>query len=240
MRAILIRLTIALAGVAIAWLLGARQLSLLLDQLFTPRLYALPVSPLAYSLDTLSIGKFSLDFYADVRTIGVHVYCGSSNRVILSSGGRFFAMGVCTSRDGTGEFEFTPDPGDAVSLVVGRGMLSWPTPLQNEFHDGKSPSRRRNLYYRLVWKKASGANIVMVWRFERDFYPDDGWTSGTMGPRGFNRPARGGSGCRSGIRPRKFSLGFSCESSSRAHCDRSRRIGTGLCDAVAVLISVVE
>jgi len=78
---------------------------------FTRRLYALLTSPLEYSLDTLSIDKFSLDFYANVRTIGVHVYCDSSNRVMRSSVGRFFAMGLCTSRDGTGEFEFTPVPG---------------------------------------------------------------------------------------------------------------------------------
>ena len=186
MRAILIRWTIALAGVAIAWLLGARQLSLLLDRWFTPRLYALPVSPLAYSLDTLSIGTLPLDFYADVRTIGVHVYCDSGNRVMLSSGGRLFAMGVCTSRDakGTGEFEFTPDPGDDVSLIVDRSILSWPTPFEMNFMTGKSPSWRRNLYYRLVWKKASGAKLVMVWRFEQGFYPDDGWTSGTMSREG--------------------------------------------------------
>lgn len=38
----------------------------------------------------------------------------------------------------------------------------------------------RDLYYLLVWKKASGANLVMVWRFEQGFYPGDGWTSGTM------------------------------------------------------------
>lgn len=52
------------------------------------------------------------------------------------------------------------------------------------FMTGKSPSWRRNLYYRLVWKKASGAKLVMVWRFEQGFYPDDGWTSGTMSREG--------------------------------------------------------
>jgi len=181
-RAIIIRWAIALAGVAIAWLLGARQLSLLLDQLYTPRLYALPASPLAYSLNSLSIGGLPLDFYADVRTIDVHVYCDSGNRVTLASGGRLFAMGVCTRRDakGTGEFEFIPDPGDDVSLIVDRGILSWPTLLEMNFMTGKSPSWRRNLYYRFVWKKASGAKLAMVWRFEQGFYSDDGWTSGTM------------------------------------------------------------
>src|SRR5208282_3075137 len=58
------------------------------------------------------------------------------------------------------------------------------TPFEMNFMTGKSPSWRRNLYYRLVWKKASGAKLVMVWRFEQGFYPDDGWTSGTMSREG--------------------------------------------------------
>jgi hypothetical protein len=182
LRAILIRWVIAVAGVAIVWLLGARQLSLLFDRLYTPRLYTLSVSPFAYSLDTLWIGTFPLDFHADGRTGDVSVSCDSRNRVVLSSGGRFFAMGVCTSRDtkGTAEFKFVPDSGDNVSLVVDRSIVSWPTPFEMNFMTGQSPSWRRNVYYRLAWNKASGGKLVMVWRFEQGFYTNDGWTSGTM------------------------------------------------------------
>jgi len=182
LRSILIRGAIALAGVALAWLVGARQLSLLLDRLFTPRLYALPVSSLSYSLDTLWIGQFPLDLQTDVRVSSVSISCESRNRVVLSSGGRFFAMGVCTGRDtkGTGEFKFIPDSGDNVSLVVDRSIVSWPTPLEMNFMTGQSPSWKRNVYYRLAWNKASGAKLVMVWHFEQGFYPNGGWTSSTM------------------------------------------------------------
>jgi hypothetical protein len=167
--------------VTIVWLLGARQFSLLLDRLFTARLYSLPVAPLAYSQDTLWIGGVSLSLSPDVRPIDVHVYCDSGNRVMLSSGGRLFAMGVCTSHGapGTGEFDFIPNPGDEVSLMVNRSIVSWPT-FELNFMTGQSPTWRRDLYYRLVWKKASGARLAMVWRFEQGFYANDGWTSGTM------------------------------------------------------------
>jgi len=181
-RANLIRSAIALIALAIAWLLGARQLSLLLDRFFTPRLNSMPVTPLAYSPDSLSIGTLPLDFYADVRTLGARVSCDSGNRVILSRAAQLFALGVCTNRNtkGTGEFDFTPDLGDQVSLVVDRSLISWPTFFEMNFMTGQSPVWRRNLYYRLTWKKASGAKLKMVWRFEQGYYTNDGWTSGTM------------------------------------------------------------
>jgi hypothetical protein len=145
-------------------------------------LYSLPVTPLSYSRDTLWIGELSLSLSPDVRPIDVQIVCDSGNRVTLSSGGRPFVLGVCISRgaQGTGGFEFTPDPGDDVSLVINHSILSWPTPFDLNFMTGRSTSWMRDLYYLLVWKKASGANLVMVWRFEQGFYPGDGWTSGTM------------------------------------------------------------
>jgi hypothetical protein len=186
MRAILIRTAIALIAVVIAWLVGARQLSLLLDRLFTPRLYSLAVTPLAYSLDTLRIGSLPLDFYADVRTLDVHVTCDSNNRVILSNHGQLFALGICTNRDpkGTGQFDFAPDPGDQVSLIVDRSMISWPTFFEMNFMTGQSPTWKRDLYYRLEWKKPSGPTLKMVWRFEQGYYSNYGWTSGTMTQEG--------------------------------------------------------
>jgi hypothetical protein len=172
---------IALVAVVVAWLLGARQLSLLLDRFFTPRLYSMPVTPLAYSPNTLRIGGFPFDFYAEVRTIAVRVSCDPSNRVTLSDGGRLFAMGIWTHHDpNTDEFDFTADPGDQVTLVVDRSLISWPTFLEMNFMTGQSPLWRRDLYYRLEWRKPSGAILTMVWRFEQGYYSSDGWTAGTM------------------------------------------------------------
>jgi hypothetical protein len=181
MRPILLRSAIALIALAIAWLLGARQLSLLLDRFFTPRLHSLPLTPLAYSLNALTIGTTPLDFYADARTLDVHLSCDSADRVTLTSGGKLFAMGVCMNRNArTGEFDITPDPGDEVSLAVDRSFISWPTFFEMNFMTGQSPRWQRDLYYRLTWKKTSGAKLAMVWRFEQGFYPGDGWTSGLM------------------------------------------------------------
>jgi hypothetical protein len=182
MRATLIRSALALAAVAIAWLLGGRQLSLMLDRLITPRLYSLPVSPLSYRLDTLVIGTLPLDFYADARTLDLQISCDSANRVILRSAGKLFAMGLCTNSNpkGTGAFDLAPDPGDDLSLVVDRSLMNWPTMFEMNFTTGSSPSWKRDLYYRLEWKKSSGAKLAMLWRFEQYFYPGSGWASGMM------------------------------------------------------------
>jgi hypothetical protein len=58
--------------------------------------------------------------------------------------------------------------------------LSWPTPFDINFMTGHSPSWKRNLYYALDWRKASGQRLEMVWHYEQYFYPGDGWTSGFM------------------------------------------------------------
>jgi hypothetical protein len=182
MRAIIIKSFVVLIAVAIAWVFGARPLALIVDRFYTAPLSSLPVSPLAYSLDTLWIGDLSFSLSPDVRPIEVRVGCGSANRVILSSGGRLFALGTCTRRmpARTGEFQFVPDPGDDVSLVVSRSVISWPTPFELNFMTGAAPSWKRDLYYQLRWKKPSGAQLAMVWRFEQGFSHDDGWTAGTM------------------------------------------------------------
>jgi hypothetical protein len=182
MRSIIIKSLAALIALAFAWLFGARPLALVVDRFYTAPLSSLPVSPLAYSLDTLWIGDLSLSLSPAVRPIDVRMYCDPGNRVILSSGGRLFVLGQCTRRmpARTGEFQFVPDSGDDVSLIVSRSIISWPTPFEINFMTGAAPSWKRDLYYRLIWKKPSGAQLTMLWRFEQGFYHDDGWTAGTM------------------------------------------------------------
>lgn len=165
----------------IAWILGARQFSLMLDRLVTMPLYALPVSPLAYSPDTLWIDKLSFSLTPAARPIDVRVACDPANRVILTSGGQVFPMGVCTrSPQYAFEFGFIPDRGDKVTLEVSRALISWPTPFEMNFMTGYTASWRRHLYYRLEWEKASGGKLIMLWRFEQGFHQGDGWTSGMM------------------------------------------------------------
>jgi len=45
---------------------------------------------------------------------------------------------------------------------------------------GQSPSWKRHTYYEILWKKSSGANLRMLWRYEQFFYPGNGWADGLM------------------------------------------------------------
>jgi hypothetical protein len=47
--------------------------------------------------------------------------------------------------------------------------------LETNFMTGQTPSWRRHLYYRLSGKKASGARLDMLWRFEQGFDTVNGW-----------------------------------------------------------------
>ena len=80
-----------------------------------------------------------------------------------------------------------PPTADNALIEIRRSVLSWPTPFELNFMTGQSPSWKRRLYYRLLWKKSSGAKLEMTWRYEQYFYPGNGWASGLMtrqGPTG--------------------------------------------------------
>src|SRR5947207_2938446 len=142
----------------IAWLFAGRQLSLLLDHIVTARVESLPVTPIAYDGGFLSLGGRIL---SDLKLNN-----DSANRPILSADGK----------------SFTPvlDSGDEVALTVDRSWLSWPTPFETNFMTGHTTSWRRNRYYRLIWKKRSGATLEARWRYEQWRYPAFGWTGADM------------------------------------------------------------
>jgi len=106
----------------------------------------------------------------------------SSNRVVLSSGGKNFILGPRTNPvdpSGRPEIDFVLEPGDELSLASSRSLIGWPTPF--EFYIMiHSPWWKRYVYYRLVWKKRSGAKLEMRWRYEQDYYTASGWTDPAM------------------------------------------------------------
>ena len=44
----------------------------------------------------------------------------------------------------------------------------------------RSPWWKRYIYYRLLWKKRSGARLAILWRYGQDYYAAGGWTSPEM------------------------------------------------------------
>jgi len=101
-----------------------------------------------------------------------------NGELALADSGKVFAFGP--PRSEAESLATAPPPGDDAFIEIRRSILSWPTPFDFNFMTGHSPSWKRHLYYRVLWKKSSGAKLEMLWRYEQYFYPGNGWTSGFM------------------------------------------------------------
>jgi len=184
MRKILITLgVLVLAVVAIlaTWIFGGRQLSLFLDRFGTLQTASSRVNSLVYEgsgtggilhINDLALGLN--DRNGPTPNIGTT----KNGQLALANTGKVFAFGP--PRSEAENLATAPPPGDDAFIQIRRSVLSWPTPFDFNFMTGHSPSWKRHLYYRLVWKKPSGAKLEMLWRYEQYFYPDNGWVGGFM------------------------------------------------------------
>ena len=168
----------------VAWLLAGRLLSILVDQIVTTPAVSLPVAPLEYDGGGFLIGQLEMTFGAtnNLRS-DIELRSDSSNRVVLSSGGKTFQLGPRTNLvdpSGRPEIYFVAEPGDELSFSSSRSLIGWPTPFEFNFMIAHSPWWKRYVYYRLVWKKRSGAKLEMRWRYEQDYLATSGWSEPAM------------------------------------------------------------
>jgi hypothetical protein len=185
MRKVLIKIAAVAAlaiALAIAWIFGVRPLSLLLDRFETVESASIPIKMIVYEgsgtggmlhFDDLGLSLSP----ADPREPPPNIGTTKDNQLALSHGGKVFPFGPL--RSGETLAAETP-PGDNASISIRHSALSWPTQLDFNFMTGQSPSWKRYLYYRVAWKKQSGAKLEMLWRYEQYFYPGNGWAAGMM------------------------------------------------------------
>jgi hypothetical protein len=201
MGSFLIRGGVAIVVLGTLWLFTAQSFSLLIDRVYTVPLVTLPSTPLGWNGTYLQFGssvegmegskggRSSVEFqtgsqivdlegpgpdYHQVATLKVD----AGDKLVLSAGGHRLTLGsrAGTLPGGDGPIPaFAAEPGDKASVTLERSWLSWPTPLEMNFMTGQAPSWRRHLYYRLSWKKISGARLDMLWRFEQRFDAVNGW-----------------------------------------------------------------
>jgi len=203
MRSFLIRGGVAVVVLAALWLFTAQWCSLLIDRVYTVPLATLQSSPLGWNGTYLQFGSSvegmegpkggwnsaELQIGSQIVNLegpgpGYHqlavLKVDTHDELVLSAGGHSLALGprAGTLSGGDGPIPaFAAGPGDTTSVTLERSWLSWPTPLEMNFMTGQTPSWRRHLYYRLSWKKAAGARLDMLWRFEQGFDAVNGWGS---------------------------------------------------------------
>jgi len=188
MRKILITLAIfvvCIAAVSTTWIFGGRQLSLFMDRFGTIETTSARINSIAYEGSgtggLLRVTGLALSLNA---TTGLTPNIGTTkdDQLALAVGGKVFAFGPLNSKADNADDHLTAtlQADDDASLTIRRSVLSWPTPFDFNFMTGQSPSWKRHIYCRLLWKKASGAELEMLWRYEQYFYPGLGWGSGFM------------------------------------------------------------
>jgi len=184
MRKILITLTIVVAfvvAILATWIFGGRQLSIFLDRFWTIETASSRINLVAYEGSGTG-GIFYINDLAlslnDRNGPSPNVGTAKDGQLALAASGKVFAFGP--PRSEAENLATVPPQDDDAFIQIRRSVLSWPTPFDFNFMTGHSPSWKRHLYYRLVWKKPSGAKLEMLWRYEQYFYPDNGWAGGFM------------------------------------------------------------
>lgn len=182
MRKILITLVIVMALAAV-WVFAGRYVSLFLDRFGTMTTSSTSIKSLVYegtgSDGILRANGFGLSLSpADAHDSPPNIGTTKDEQIALSHGGKVFAFGP--PKSGTESLTTEPPPGDETSISIRHSALSWPTFLDTNFMTAQSPSWRRHLYLRLIWKKQNGAKLEMLWRYEQYYYANEGWVSGLM------------------------------------------------------------
>jgi hypothetical protein len=190
MRKLLIRIVIVIAvglTMSILWMFEGRQLSLFVDRFGTVEMSSTPITSLTYEGNgtggAILVNDLHLNLTpADSQIASPHVGTTKDEQLALSLGGKVFACGPlpATSGDAGENLSTKPPAGDVASLEIRHSVVGWITPFNLNFMTGQSPSRIRHVYYRLIWKKQSGAKLEMLWRYEQHYLPPNGWGSGFM------------------------------------------------------------
>jgi hypothetical protein len=184
MRFALILSALAILGLAGIWLFAGRQVVLLVDRFATTRPEALPNGPLVYSPSGLAIGdhpNWTMDTHD--QPVEFRATADDGGRLMLHIQDKDFPLGTRigpTATNGWPDIPFTADPGDDIVFTRSQSLISWPTFFVTNFMTGRASSWRRNLYFRLAWRKPSGQRLDMAWRYEQWFYPVDGWSPSWM------------------------------------------------------------
>jgi hypothetical protein len=184
MRKILITLALLVAfvvAILATWIFGGRQISLQLDRFGTIEMTSAGIHSIAYEGSgtggIFHINDLDLSFN-DRNGPTPSVGTTKNDQLALADQGKVFAFGPVQTQ--AENLATVPPAGDHASVEIRRSILSWPTPFEFNFMTGHSPSWKRHLYYRVLWKKPSGAKLEMLWRYEQYFYPGDGWANGFM------------------------------------------------------------
>jgi hypothetical protein len=161
------------------WIFNGRQISLFIDRFGTIETASERISSIAYEGSgtggILHVNDLALGLN-DKNGPTPNIGTTKNDQLGLADSGKVFAFGP--PRSGAENLAAVPPAGDDAFIEIRRSVLSWPTPFDFNFMTGHSPTWKRHIYYRLLWKKPSGTKLEMLWRYEQYFHPGEGWAGG--------------------------------------------------------------
>jgi len=180
----LIWIMLAIIVAIVAWFAAARFTSLFVDTLTTEEIGSSNPGGIVWNGSFLQIGPRMLGVEGLDNKVVLNLDVDSAGRLIASMDRRTLVLGPRGgSAPSAGEQApiFAGETGDQIRFTLSRSRLSWPSLFDFNFMTGNSPSWKRFVYYRLVWKKPSGATLDLLWRFEQWYYASEGrWMDADM------------------------------------------------------------
>ena len=182
MRKLWVVILVVLALVVL-WLWRGRDVVTLADRFKVIETESQPVATISYNGEG-SGGAFQV---GDVRLSldEVKLPAGPPNvgttldgQVALSYAGRVFAFGHIPVE--AQQLQTSPAAGDTATLSIEHSAIAWPNFFEVNYMTGNSPKWKRYIYRKLSWRKASGAKLEMLWRYEQFYYTNDGWVQAFM------------------------------------------------------------
>jgi hypothetical protein len=173
---------------AVLWLWRGRDLSTLIDRFHVIQTSSGPIKAIGYEGSgtggLLHVDDVTLSLN-EVQLSGAQPNIGTTKdgQVALSFAGKVFPLGPPSSE--TDKLTANVPSDDVATVASQHSAISWPNFFDFNFMTGKSPTWKRHVYQRINWRKANGAKLEMLWRYEQYFYPGDGWTDALMTRQGF-------------------------------------------------------
>jgi hypothetical protein len=192
MRKIVFRIGILIAvliAIAVVWIWRGPDVAAATESFGTILIRSEPVKSISYEGSgkggVVHINDLKLDLTPANSSDPVpEIGTSKDGQVALSYAGKVFNFGPpSTSANDT--LATAPAAGDQAAIEIRRSLIAWPNPFEVNFMTGNSPSWKRLLYQKLIWKKPNGAKLEMTWRCEQFFYRADGWTDACMADPGF-------------------------------------------------------
>lgn len=154
MRKVLITLLILILTMSVLWVAAGRQISMFVDQFKMAAIESIAIHSISYQ-GSGDGGTFVTDDHRlSLSPLNPHVGSTKDNQLALAHAGKVFAFGPLRSSEALAA---DAESSDTAFLTRQRSYLAWPS------FSAAQLTWNRAEYYNLIWSKANGAKLEMLW-----------------------------------------------------------------------------